>query len=242
MTLLYIYIHFFSSIVYIEHLCDVYVELRSHVFTAAAAADNLRAKIAPDLHAQIKGWLMNGPSPELRLTIQQAVQERRKQLQRFLRVGYTDSDIPTATPDLDVFNQFLAPQYECDTIQVASEADLFTAIGDFLGGAARDVDVPVILVTGKGQKQDDKLMLHFGETRASAGHILSHCKDENWIKYKGNNQLRMVFCCYDNESDEKVWFSHVPPKVKDSKIQEFYWYHKEIVGDGPKNKNIQLPD
>ena len=49
MTLLYIYIHFFSSIVYIEHLCDVYVELQSHVFTAAA--DDVREKILQ--HVQI---------------------------------------------------------------------------------------------------------------------------------------------------------------------------------------------
>ena len=183
---------------------------------------------------KIQIWLLEGPSQELPHNIQNVVQARRKQMVKFLCLGYTDP--ASSAPNLAIFNEFLVPPYDCvQNEKVKSEAELFCAIDNFLTGSI-EVDMPVILVTGKGKKtQDDQLILHFSETDNPSAHTI-------YDQYKGVDELRMVFCCYNNDNDGKVWFSNaLPPTTIDSKITEFTTYHYAIIKDGPKNQNIQLP-
>ena len=201
-----------------------------------AAANDLRKKLPTKYGDKVNRWLRHGLPPNMPPTIQATVEMRQKKIVRFLKLGYTDSNCPS--PDLEVFNLFLATPYECDTRQVTSEAAFFREIEDFLHDAAQGVAMPVILVTGKGKLEDNKLKLQFGENDYTpANHILSQCKDE----YNATNELRMVFRCYDNESGKTVWFSNaLPPTIDDSSIIEFDKFHKKIIQDGPKNK-IQPP-
>ena len=228
--------------------CDVHLKPSKSVrkLPADDLYDDLRPKFPGysigKYNEKVKGWLLDGPSKTLPHDVQQAVQERRKQMVRFLRLGYTDSK--NSAPDFTVFNELLAPLYdgyECKTKMVTSKDSLFDAIRKFLTGTAKDVDMPVILVTGKGQKQGDQLNLHFGKDHTSADAVFHQYKDKDVIKYKGIKELRMVFCCY-NDRHEKVWFSNaLPPATSNSEILEFEKYHYAIIKDGPKNKNIQKP-
>ena len=187
----------------------------------------------------IRGWLLNGPDMDVPFHVRLVVRERRKKMARFLLLEYTDEASPIAK--FEVFEEFIDPLFSCDTKQVKSEAEIFDTISNFLDGAAKDVDMPVILVTGKGEKQDDQLVLQFSAT----DHTFA---DTIFEKYRpGNDELRMVFCCYNNGSagdggDREIWFTNaLPPETDGSENTDLKKYHCAIIKDGPKNKNIKLP-
>ena len=189
---------------------------------------------------QIRGWLLNGPDMDVPFHVRLVVRERRKKMARFLLLEYGDAASPIAK--FEVFEEFIDPLHSCDIKQVTSETELFHTISNFLGGAAKEVDMPVILVTGKGKKQNDQLVLQFSAT----DHTFA---DTIFEQYRpGNKELRMVFCCYSNGSagdvgDRKICFftNALPPETDTSENTDLKKYHCAIIKSGPKNKIIQLP-
>ena len=189
---------------------------------------------------EIRGWLLNGSDMGVPFHVRLVVRERRKKMAMFLLLEYTDA--ASSIANFEVFEEFIDPLYSCDTKQVTSEAELFDTISNFLGGAAKDVDMPVILVTGKGKKQNDQLVLQFSAT----DHTIA---DTIFKQYRpGNDELRMVFCCYNNGSagdgsDREICFftNALPPETDTSKNTDLKKYHCAIIKSGPKTKNIQLP-
>ena len=211
---------FFSRLVHIKQqlLCDVYLKPRKGVYNAAVNAVvkdlmEMDPKIYKD---KIKDWVLTGRSPKLLDDIELAVRQHRKKMMRLLQVGYSDST--SAEPNLEVFDKSLDKSlllYECDKRQVKSEDKMFDAIDSFVRDAANDVKVTsVILITGKSQIQEDtdQLKLQFGETSCLADKFLT--------RYENDGQLHLVFCCYNNNSnDEKVWFSNARRRIpRDAKM------------------------
>ena len=187
----------------------------------------------------ISNWLLDGPPEGLNFTVEQVVTERRKKMMMFLLLGYADAESPIL---FEVFQKHTGKGYGCDIKPVTSEADMSKKINIFLAGAGGEVDIPVIMVTGKGKKQGDQLILQFSETN----HKLA---DTIFKQYRqGNDELRMVFCCYNKDSagdggDREVWFTNaLPPETVDSVHVELTKYLYAILGDGPKIKNIQQPN
>ena len=224
------------------HKCDVHLMISPiHIAVEDAASDLL--KRFPDYKeskSKIKQWLLHGPTLDLPDQVQLAVREHRKPMVRILRLRYADS--PNQAPNLEVFTEFIDPLYACDTKQVKSIAWLFDAISNFLDGPAKDVPMPVILVTGKGKKQDGQLILQFSNTDFMSANTI-------FERYRHTDQLQMVFCCNNNDvgagdvGDNEVCFSNTfAPWTVDSKIRELETYHLAIIEDGPKNINIQLPN
>ena len=232
---------FFFSLYHMAHKCDVHLVLSpSHVAVLDAASD-LQEKFPEykEGEKKIKQWLLYGPTSDLPDQVQLAVREHRKPMVRILRLGYADS--PSHAPDLEVFTKLIDPLYECDTKQVQSIAWLFDAISNFLDHAAKDVPLPVILVRGKGKKRDGQLILQFSNTDFMSANTV-------FERYRHTDQLRMVFCCYNNDGagdagDNEVCFSNTfAPWTFDSTNLELETYHLAIIKDEPKNKNIQRPN
>ena len=189
---------------------------------------------------KISSWLLDGPAKNLCFPVRQVVQERRKKMMTFLLLGYADA--ASSISKFEVFEEFIDEVYGCDIKTVTSETDMSKEISSFLAGAGREVDIPVILVTGEGKKQGDQLILQFREKNHKFA-------DTIFKQYRqDNDEMRMVFCCYNNGSagdggDREVWFSNaLPPRIVDSVHVELMKYYYAIFGDGPKNKNIQQPN
>ena len=189
----------------------------------------------------ISNWLLDGPAEYLCYPVRRIVEERRKQMMMFLLLGYADAASPISK--FEVFEKHIGKEYGCSIKPVTSETDMSKEIRSFLAGAGGKVDMPVILVTGKGKTQGHQLILQFRENHSFAA---AEIFEENRLVH---NELRMVFCCYNNGSDgdgdggdREIWFTNaLLPETVDSELSELKRYLYAILGDGPKNKNIQLP-
>ena len=233
------------SLHHIEHKCDIHLELPPGSDAIKDAITLLKAKFtqyagSDKWNLAIKSWLLDGPADDLPHNVWVAVQELRKKMKSFLRLEYTDAASPIPITKVEDFKEFINDMYENVCTKVTSETGMLKAIDSFLAGAGREVDMPIILVTGKGKKQGDQLSLQFSEKNHKFA-------DTIFKQYRQrNDELRMVFCCYNHGSagdGGEVWFSNaLPPETDDSENADLKKYHCAIIKDGPQNKDIQLPN